>query len=162
MARVAGSRGVRAGLAALGLLLALSGCGVDFDAPKVTVLVRDDRIVYAGADDAEKFVGGETVLHIQNDGNQERQVVLARLGDVESVPAELEAAESPREDERILGMTHVLHAKEATFASGGFGYKVDSASFHVYLAEGERYVLFDRLGGLDSGVLIEIVPGTTA
>lgn len=139
----------------------LAACGIVFDAPDVSVLVGDNRIVYADANDEQQLVGGETVLHIANDSSHERQVVLARL-DAATVPAELRAAESPREDERILGMTHVMQPKEAQFAAGGLGYKIDTSSFHLYLAPGQRYVLFDRLRGVDEGVVLEIVPGERA
>ena len=137
----------------------LGGCGVVLDAPKVSLLVREDQIVYVGGSgDEAKLVGGETVLRVSNDSGDTRQIVLARLGQTSSIPLELLEAESPRDDERILGMSHELEPKKSTFASGGFGYEFDTASFHVYLAPGDRYVLFDRLGGYEDGVVLEFVP----
>lgn len=143
------------------VLAALPGCGVVFDAPKVSVLIRDDRIVYAGAGDEQRLVGGETVLRILNDGARPRQVLLVRLEKgAQELPREILEAEVARDDTRILGMTHVLKPKEATFASGGFGYKIDSSSFHIHLSRDSTYVLFDRLGGLEDGVVLRIEPGS--
>lgn len=159
----AGARWLRSAAVLVALLTLLPGCGVVFDAPKVSVLVRDDRIVYAGANDEEQLVGGETVLKILNDGAMPRQVLLVRLekGATE-LPPEIVEAEAAREDNRILGMTHVLKPKEATFATGGFGYKIDGSSFHVHLDTDSTYILFDRLGGLDDGVVLRIQPGAGA
>lgn len=138
----------------------LSACGVVFDAPEVTLLVRDEGIVYVGGSgDAERVVGGETVVRVSNDSSEPREVVLARLGEQRTIPQQLLEAESPRDDDRILGISPVLEPKESSFESGGFGYEYDTASFHVYLAPGERYVVFDRLGGSPSEVRLDIVPG---
>lgn len=139
--------------------LALAGCGVVYDAPDVTILVQEQGIVYNHPDDVHRLVGGETVLHVENDSGAHRQVVLARLGDRTTIPPELLEAESPRDDGRIVRMSHVMDPKESTFESGGFGYKIDSASFHVYLAPGERYAVFDRLSGLDDRMILTFVPG---
>lgn len=144
------------------IVVLTAGCGVVFDAPNVSLLVRDNRIVFAAAEDREELVGGETVLRVANDSSHERQIVLARLDAGSSIPAEVLGAKTPREDDRILGMSHVMEAKEAQFATGGFGYTIDTASFHLYLAPGQRYVLFDRLGGLDDGVVLEITAGSDA
>lgn len=136
-----------------------TGCGVVLNAPEVSVLVRDDRIVYVGGEaDAARLVGGETVLRVSNDSGQPRQIVLARLGTSSRIPDELLKIESPRDDRRVLGMSHELEPKKSTFASGGFGYEFDTATFHVYLAPDEHYVIFDRLGGYEDGVLLELVP----
>lgn len=143
----------------LGAVLVLAGCsGVVFDAPEVTILVKDDRIVYAAAGAEERLVGGETVVRIENDSNRRHQVVLARLGDATTIPPDLRQAESPREDGRILGMSHELEPRESTFESGGFGYETDGTSFHVHLRAGERYVVFDRMAP-EQVRAVEFVPG---
>lgn len=147
-------------VAAVALAGCLAACDVQFNAPKLVLHVHDDGLVFAGAGDAQRLTGGETVLTIQNRSIRERQIVLARLGDLETIPDELLAAETAKEDSRILGMTHVL----APATTDEPVPEPDSTRFHVYLAPGERHVLFDRLGGFDDGLVLTFVPGgkTTA
>lgn len=127
---------------AVGMLLV--GCGVTFDAPKITMIVQDDRIVYADADGEEKLVGGETVFEFRNQTEQERRIVLARAESCDGpIPETLRVAESARDDDRIVGYSREIEPKETQFGAGGFGQKIDSISFHVYMEPGACYVAFD-------------------
>lgn len=139
----------------------LSGCGVVLDAPEVTLLVRDNAIVFSGPQDRDALVAGEVKLVIRNDGANEHRVVLAQIATTrpEQLPRSMAKAEFARDDDRILAVTKDLKPKEATFAGGGLGYKIDSARMHVHLRPGEPYVLFDSLkrGSLE-GVFLRFVP----
>lgn len=141
-----------------GFLLVASvaaGCGVTFDAPDIALILTPDRIVYAAADGAERLVGGETIIEVRNSTRQERQVVLARVGEgTTEVPSDLDEAESARENSDILGFSRVLQPEESDFSAGGFGKKTDKASFHVYLAPGATYVLFDTLADARGDALV--------
>lgn len=155
------------GRRSIGLLLvaviaaSLSACGVVLNAPEITFIVRDDRIVYSGPQDREALVAGEAKLILRNDGEQFHRIVLARF-DSEGpaqLPSSMATAEFPRDDERILAITKDLEPKEATFAGGGIGYRIDEAQLHVHLRPGEQYILFDSLNrGADRGVYLELVP----
>jgi hypothetical protein len=135
------------GLCAIAALAQPACAGVVLDAPNVALLVRDTDIVFASNADAARLVGGETVLELRNDGQQERRLVLAKLaaGDAR-VPPEIRDADDVRDDSRIVAMTRTLEAKESTLAAGGLGFKIDGASMHIYLAPGARYVVFDTIG----------------
>ncbi|MBW3560953.1 MAG: hypothetical protein KY437_00480 [Actinobacteria bacterium] len=122
------------------------GCGVTLDAPDIALILQPQGIVYAEAEGGRKLVGGETIIHVANGTEQERQVVLAHLeSDTSEVPADLLGAESAREDDRILGYSRVLKPEETEYAAGGAGKVTDDTSFHVYLRPGDTYVLFDTL-----------------
>lgn len=142
------------------LAATLAGCGVVFDAPKINLILRPGEIVYAEADGESQLVGGETVITVANSTPQERQVVLAHVpSGVREIPQELLDAERARDDDRILGFTNPLEPEEADYGAGGFGKKTAAESFHIYLAPGETYVLFDTMNdGVQEGLVAWLVP----
>lgn len=144
------------------LALLTSACGVVLDAPKITLIVDGDEIVYAQAEGEAEVVGGETVLVVRNSSDAHRQIVLAHVGSddgTQEIPEAVLEAETAREDARILGMSLVLDPEETDYTADGFGKKTDSTKFHVYLRPGDRYVLFDRLSLDDEPVVAWLEPG---
>ena len=138
---------------AVAVVMATTGCGVVWDAPDIDLLVQRDGIRFARAGEARELVGGETIITVFNDdGANESQVVLARL-DSPDVPADLQAVTSPRDDDRIIGMSRVLDPRGID-QNRGFAYDRDAHRFHIYLDPDEVYVIFDRLGGVERGVVM--------
>jgi hypothetical protein len=161
MAARAKRRTVASAAAASLLALALPACGsVRMKAARVTLLVRDDGIVFGGPQDKASLVGGETVVLLRNDGSRRHRIVLASVdAEPDAIPAKLLAADDPHDDSRIKGLTRSLKPKEAVFAGGGLGYKLDAESFHVYLRPGRTYTFFDNLGdGTRQGVFLQVTP----
>lgn len=164
MASAVARRGIAAVLVAVVGATSSTACGdVRLKAPRVTVLATESQLVFAGPRDRMNVVGGETVLTVTNDSSATRRLVLARI-DAESpddLPRELRRIERERDDDRVVGITAELDAKEATFAGGGLGYVRESHTFHVYLDPKARYVLFDAEGGPGSdGVFMRLVPSS--
>ena len=150
------SRPWAATLAIIGLMVA-TGCGVVWDAPDVDMVVQRDSIKFAQAREERELVGGETVITVINDdGANKVQIVLAKH-DSEELPPDLLEAESPRDDDRIVGMTPILDARDIE-QQGVYAYDRDAHRFHFYLDPDETYVLFDRLGGVDRGVVKVLHP----
>jgi hypothetical protein len=142
-------------------VVSLPGCGsVRMKAARVTLLVRDDGIVFGGPQDKASLIGGETVVLLRNDGARRHRIVLASVdAAADELPAKLLAADDPHDDNRIKGLTRSLKPKEAVFAGGGLGYKLDAESFHVYLRPGQTYTFFDNLAdGSRRGVYLQVTP----
>lgn len=152
--------------ACYGLLVAitfLAACGVQLDAPEISLVIQDDGIVFADADASSSLPTGETIIKIANDSAEAHRIVLAHVDQHQATPRRLPRslieADAARDDERILGMTSELEPKEVIQAGGGFGHRIARATFHVHLQPDRTYVLFDVYGGLERGVFIRLVPG---
>lgn len=138
------------------LALTLAACDVP---------LRADQLLLRGQEDAVELVrpetalrGGETVITIENFANAERQFVLARTDlRAEAVPVELATARTPSDNDAVVAVTEVMDPVDRDFA-GLLALDVPSVTrLHVHLVPGERYLLFDRLGGLDEGLWIELL-----
>lgn len=154
-----GIASARSILAAMIAALSLTGCGVTWDAPEVSLTVRRDDIVYTQPSGPQKLTGGETLIEVGNSSNAPREVILAHVPEGDRIPEGIIEAESAREDDRIVGYSRVLDAQDVGFGSvAGLGRSTERATFHVYLEPGERYVVFDRLAAPD-GPAIWLRPG---
>ena len=152
----------RAGLAAT-LVLAASvaaGCG-GIDVPRAAQLelfVMDDTITVIEPTGPLRLEG-EAVLTIANFSDGPRQLVLARTDlPVTDLPDELLDVISPRDDDRVVAVTGELAVPRITINRGVPTPTPSRARLHVHLEPGERYVLFDRLGGLRHGLTLVLEP----
>jgi hypothetical protein len=132
-------------------MLSLPGCGVRLGAEHATVRIRDDKMELA-LPTTRAVRPGEVVITIENYTFAKRQVVLART-DLQppALPPRLATAERGRDDKAVVAVTGRMRSATRTIA-GFLPTTVPSKqSLHVHLHPGDRYVLFDRLGGLGNG-----------
>jgi len=140
-------------------VLALAGCVSVPKAAQVELQIQDDGIVLVRPTGGELVQSGETVITILNYSSAEREFVLAETdASPESLPTALVEAISARDDDRIVAMTPPMDEVGDTTLLGIPQQLATVTSVHVHLAAGERYLLFDRLGGYDDGIAIELIP----
>lgn len=146
-----GGRRAFAAVVACALVLAVvaGGCGVVWDAPEVRIVATSQGISFGGENDRRKAHGGETIINLMNNTEQERRLVLAEVDAVGELPQELLEAEFARDDGRIVDMTGDMRGRRASLTQA-LQFEYSFASFHVHLHPGRVYVVFDTLN--DDGI----------
>ena len=146
-------------LLAAAAVLCASGCGVSLRAAELTLVIHDSGISFARTADAALVAGGETVLRIRNESATAARVVLVRSRkDPQDLPDSIRDENLRVAGDRVLASTSELEAQEATFASGGLGYKVETGSLHVYLDPDEVYLLLDAQSPPDAARYLRLTP----
>lgn len=146
-----------AALVAAGVLSA-GGCAIE-RAAQVEVQVLDGQIVLIKPTGGLQR-GGETVIKIDNFATRPVNMVLARTtAPANHVPQKLVDAVSPRDDDRIVAMTSRVDKVGVQYQFGAIPQPSPRVvKLHVYLKPGQRYLLFDKLGGYAHGMVIVLVP----
>jgi hypothetical protein len=144
-------------LAACGVLSA-SGCALQ-RAAQVELQVLDGQIVMIKPSGGLQR-GGETVIKIDNFAPRPVSIVLAKTdAPANHVPKKLVDAVSPRDDDRIVAMTSRVDKVGVAYQYGAIPQPSPRVvKLHVYLKPGQRYLLFDQLGGYAHGMVIALVP----
>lgn len=139
----------------------LSGCGVQLGAEHVTVAIRDGEMQLVEPADRE-IRAGEVVLRIENFTFDRRQVVLARTtSPPDQLPERLATALRGRDDPAVVAVSGRMRPAKTVVA--GFLPTTAPAvdALHIHLRPGERYLLWDRLGGLQEGLALALEPVET-
>ncbi|HET7572620.1 MAG TPA: hypothetical protein VFJ77_08125 [Gaiellaceae bacterium] len=149
----------------LGLLAAVlaalaataSGCGVRLEAVQLKVDVTDGSMRLVKPESG-RYAGGEVVITIVNNTDQRRQFTLARTdASPKHLPRDVLDAYSDRDDKRVVAVSGVMRAASVELAFGALPQpRPTETKLHVYLHEGDQYVLFDRLGGYRNGLALKL------
>jgi len=126
------------------VVLLLGACGVVWDAPVVRIVAGAGGVTFGSDADRVRAQGGETIINLMNNSEQQRRLVLAEVDAIGELPQELLDAEFARDDNRIIDMTGDMRGRRASLVNA-LQFEYAYASFHVHLHPGRVYVVFDTL-----------------